>query len=131
MNERLDAQDRRLQQHSEKIQQLEKWDKDKHLRIRTIEENDIKQEDKLKEIQGSYLKLENTILAENKETRTFFQSNMNQLWDLTKSRDAQIHDTKKMSHEITKTRIERLSDIFFKLAGTGGILYLIVQAIIK
>jgi len=130
-DERLNKHDERLNQHSDRIQQLELYDKEKHERLRFVENKDEEYEKRLIDVEQNYVKLENTILTENKETRNFFQSNMDKLWDLTKSRDEQNHDTRRMRHEITKTKVERLSDVFFKLAGTGGILYLIVQALIK
>jgi len=130
-SDRLNKHDERLNQHSQRIQQLEVFDKEKHDRLRSVERNDEEYEKRLINVEQNYVKLENTILTENKETRTFFQSNMDKLWDLTKSRDELSHDTRRMRHEITKTKVERLSDVFFKLAGTGGILYLIVQALLK
>jgi len=45
---------------------------------------------------------------------------MDKLWDLTTSRDQLYQDTRRMRHELTKTKVQRWSDVFFKLAGTGG-----------
>jgi predicted phage-related endonuclease len=115
-DERLNKQDDRLNQHSERLTQLEKWDEDKHRRLKEIEQN--------------YVKLENTIVTENKEMRLFFQSNMDKQWDLIKSRDEQRHDSRRMRYELDKTKVERWSDIIFKLVGAGGLFYLVVQAII-
>lgn len=123
IEERLDAhdkkfnkQDERFNQHGERISRLEKFDEDKHRRLKEIEKN--------------YERLEGTIINENKEMRTFFQSNMDKQWDLIKSRDEQKHDTRRMRHDLDKTKVERWTDIIFKLVGTGGLLYLIVQALI-
>lgn len=131
IEERLDSQEKRLNTHDDRIAQLEKWDQDKHRRLQSMERNDEDYEKRLINVEQNYVKLENTILTENKETRTFFQSNMDKLWELTKTRDELNHDSRRMRYEITKTKVERWSDVFFKLAGTGGILYLIVQALIK
>lgn len=117
VEERLDAHEKRFNQHGDRLLQLEKRDEEKHKRLKDVELN--------------YAKLENTILTENKEMRNFFQSNMDKLWDLTKSRDEQSHETRRMRHEISKTKIDRWSDIIFKVVGSGGILYLIAQALIK
>ena len=131
IEDRLNSQDERIQQHSDRITELEKFDRDSKVRLMAIEEGDLRREVRMKEVEQNYVKLENTILSENRETRTFFQSNMDRLWELTKSRDTNAHDNRRMRYELTKTKIERLSDVFFKLAGTGGILYLIVQALIR
>lgn len=110
---RLTEHDKRLNQHSERITQLEKYDEDIHRRMKKSEEN--------------YERLENTIVTENKEMRLFFQSNMDKQWDLIKSRDEQKHDSTRMKYELDKTKTERYADITFKLLGTGGIVYLILQ----
>lgn len=123
IEERLDNHDERLNKHSERlnqqgarITQLEKYDDDKHRRITVIEEN--------------YKDLEKTIVSENREMRSFFLANMDKQWDLIKSRDEQRHDTRRMRYDLDKTKVERWTDIVFKLVGTGGLLYLIVQALI-
>ncbi|WP_313894667.1 hypothetical protein [Psychrobacillus sp.] len=137
-DERLNKHDERLNQHGERILQLENWDKDKHQRIQLMEQKEQEHEKRIKDVEQNYTKLENTIMSENKETRMFFQSNMDKQWDLIKSRDDQRLEDKRMQHDdnrmkldLEKTKFERWSDIFFKLAGTGGILYLIVQALVK
>ncbi|MEV9639456.1 hypothetical protein ABZ756_02010 [Mammaliicoccus sciuri] len=116
-DERLNKHDERLNQQSDRITQLEKYDEDKHKRLKKVEEN--------------YSKLEGTIVSENKEMRLFFQSNMDKQWDLIKSRDEQRHDNLRMKHELSKTKVERWSDIFFKLIGSGSILYVLIQTFIN
>ncbi len=113
VEERLIEHDKRLNNHGERLTQLEKFDEDKHRRLKKVEEN--------------YDELKETIVTENKEMRLFFQSNMDKQWDLIKSRDEQRHDKERMKHELDKTKTERYSDIAFKLFGAGGIVYLIVQ----
>ena len=129
--ERLAEHDKQLNQHGESILQLINWDKDKHERLTAMEKKDEENEKRLKDVEQNYVKLENTILTENKETRKFFQSNMDKLWDLTKSRDEQKHEGRKMKHELAKTKLEKWSDVIFKVASSGGILYLIAQALLK
>ncbi len=115
-DERLTEHDKRLNQHGERIKQLEKYDEDKHQRLKKVEAN--------------YDELKETIVGENKEMRQFFQSNMDKQWDLIKSRDEQRHDTRRMKHELDKTKTEKYADIIFKLLGTGGIVYLIIQSLL-
>lgn|SRR5699024_7003892 len=111
--ERLTEHDKRLNIHSERIDQLVKFDEDKHRRLKKVEEN--------------YGELKETIVGENKEMRQFFQSNMDKQWDLIKSRDEQKHETRKMKHDLDKTKTERYTDIAIKLLGAGGIAYLVAQ----
>ena len=115
VNGKIDEHDKRLNNHGDRLTKLEKWDEDKHRRLKVVEDN--------------YTKLESTIISENKEMRLFFQSNMDKQWDLIKVRDEQKHDQQKMKHEFDKTKFERWSEILLKLAGTGGILYLIIQSL--
>lgn len=115
-DERLNKQDERLNQHSEKISRLMKHEEENHKRISAVEKN--------------YEKLETTIVSENKEMRLFFQSNMDKQWDLIKSRDAQKHESQVMKHDLDKTKIERWSDIALKVAGAGGIIYLLIQQLL-
>lgn len=113
VDERLIEHDKRLNNHGERITKLEKYDEDKHRRLLEVEKN--------------YGELKETIVGENREMRQFFQSNMDKQWDLIKSRDEHNHDTKKMKHELDKTKTERYTDLALKLLGAGGIVYLILQ----
>lgn len=130
-DDRLNKQDERLNQHGNRLKLLEQYDKEKHERLKHVEEQDEKYEERLKEVEHNYNRLENTIVSENREMRSFFLTNMDKQWDLIKSRDEQRHDSRKMRHELDKTKVERWTDIFFKLAGTSGILYFIIQAFIN
>lgn len=116
-DERLNKHDERLNQQDERIIQLEKYDKDKHERLKKVEAN--------------YENLQNTIVSENKEMRLFFLSNMDKQWDLIKSRDEQRLENLRMKHDLSKTKVERWSDILFKLIGSGSILYVLIQTFIK
>lgn len=102
---------------------------DHEQRIRVLEENDIDKESRLRNVEKNYVQLESTILQENRDTRQFFQSNMDKQWDLIKSFGIFSDKEKEREHELTKTKIERHTDILLKVGGTGGILYLIVQAL--
>lgn len=115
-DKRITQQDDRLNNHSERIANLEKYDEDKHRRLKEVEE--------------SYNQLKEAISDENKETRVFFQDNMNKLWDLIMSRDEKTHESRKMKHEINKTKTEKYADIILKLIGAGGIIYLIAQSLL-
>lgn len=127
---RLDKQEERLNHHSERLNQHgERLDQDLG-DIQELKKNDEEKHKRLLNVEKNYERLESTIVNENKETRNFLQSTMDKQWDLIKSRDDQSHDTRRMRHEITKTKIERWSDITFKVVGSGGIIYLIIQAII-
>ncbi|MEK5069834.1 hypothetical protein [Sporosarcina sp. FSL K6-1508] len=130
-NERLDAHDKRLQQHSDRLQQLEMWDKDKHKRLKLVEVDNEQQERRLNEVEQNYTKLENTILTENRETRNFFQTTMDKQWQLITLRDSQKHEVTMSKQELAKTKFERWSDIILKLVGAGGIIYILLQSFVN
>ncbi|WP_060210478.1 hypothetical protein [Sporosarcina koreensis] len=130
-DDRLNKQDERLNQHSDKITMLLKYDEEKHERLKLMEEQDKKNEERLQEVEKNYTRLESTIVSENREMRSFFLTNMDKQWDLIKSRDEQRHDNLRMKHELSKTTVERWSDIFFKLVGSGSVLYVLIQTFIK
>ncbi|MEQ6856056.1 hypothetical protein AAHH17_16370 [Lysinibacillus capsici] len=99
-------------------------------RIRILEESDADKERRLRNIESSFTHLETTILQENRDTRQFFQSTMDKQWDLIKSMGALNDKERDRQHEIRKTKLERHTELFLKVGGAGGILYLIIQAII-
>ncbi|NYV68116.1 hypothetical protein HYI36_22830 [Bacillus sp. Gen3] len=103
--------------------------KDHEYRIRILEESDADKEMRLRNIEKSYAHLETTILQENRDTRHFFQSTMDKQWDLIKSMGALNEKEKERQHEIKKTKLERHTELFLKLGGAGGILYLIIQSL--
>ncbi|MGG0666983.1 hypothetical protein ABE073_00380 [Lederbergia citrisecunda] len=104
---------------------------DHEQRIKTLEENDSDKEVRLRNIEMNYTRLESTILQENRDTRQFFQSTMDKQWDLIKSMGVLNDKEKEREHEIRKTRLERHTELFLKVGGAGGILYLIIQSILN
>ncbi|MGA4517186.1 hypothetical protein ACPA0F_07850 [Solibacillus silvestris] len=105
--------------------------KDHEHRIKVLEVSDADKELRLRSIEKSYTHLESTILQENRDTRQFFQSTMDKQWDLIKSMGVLQDKEKDRKHEIAKTKAERTYEILLKIGGTGGVLYLIVQAILN
>ncbi|KZR58987.1 hypothetical protein [Pseudobacillus badius] len=99
-------------------------------RIKVLELSDIDKERRINNIEKNYAHLETTILQENRDTRQFFQSTMDKQWDLIKSMGALNDKERDRQHEIKKTKLERHTELFLKVGGAGGILYLIIQAVI-
>ncbi|MEK5528526.1 hypothetical protein MKX79_03905 [Viridibacillus sp. FSL R5-0468] len=114
--EKTIEQDLLIENHEGRIKQLELNDLDKEKRLRTVEQ--------------SYLKLENTILQENRDTRQLFQNTMQNQWDLIKSSYAATENDKNRKYELTKSKLERRTELTMKLLGTGGLLYLCVQSLL-
>lgn len=104
-----------LDDHENRLVKLEKSDLEKELRIQKIEDN--------------YLRLENTIMAENRETRDILREGMNKQWELIKSRDDKFAAEAERQHILKKTRIERNSEILLRLLTAGGIIYLLMESL--
>jgi hypothetical protein len=100
-------------------------------RIVNLEEKDEKHEERLRAIELNYTNLENTILKENRDTRQFFQDTMNKQWDLISGKNKYEDAQNNREYDLKKTRIERYSEMILKFAGAGGIVYLVVQSILK
>lgn len=104
-----------LDDHENRLVKLEKSDLEKELRIQKIEDN--------------YLRLENTIMAESRETRDILREGMNKQWELIKSRDDKFAAEAERQHILKKTRIERNSEILLRLLTAGGIIYLLMESL--
>ncbi|WP_144511623.1 hypothetical protein [Bacillus sp. FJAT-22090] len=90
------------------------------------------------ESDANYHDLKTTILTENKETRSFFQSIMDKQWDLIKSTTGMQQELKKADIEIKKVDSDIKRDNWAKgwdfmktLFAAGGIAYLIFEAFIS
>lgn len=124
VNERLENHDTMINNLNGRVTTLEKKDGEREKRLEDVEKSYSQLNDRVED-------LKTTIVNENKETRLFFQSNMDKQWDLIKSRDKQNHDAQRMEHELSKTKVERWTDIIFKAIGTGGVLYFIFETLLK
>ncbi|MEX3622082.1 hypothetical protein [Viridibacillus arvi] len=100
-------------------------------RIKQLEVNDLDKEKRLRAVEQSYLKLENTILQENRDTRLLFQNTIQNQWDLIKSRDAAVENDKSRNYDLAKSNLERRTELAIKLLGTGGLLYLCIQLLFE
>ena len=106
-----------VKQHGEDIELLKQADKLHEERLRSIENN--------------YTNLENTILKENRDTRSFFQDMMNKQWELISSKGKYDDAQNQRDYDLRKTKIERYSEMLLKFAGAGGILYILIQSLLN
>ena len=100
-------------------------------RIVNLEAADKRHEEELRTIKNNYTNLENTILKENRDTRSFFQDTMNKQWELISAKSKYDDAQNQRDYDLRKTKIERYSEMLLKFAGAGGILYLIIQSILN
>lgn len=121
---RLGKQDERLNQHSDRIQRLEKYDKEKHERLLVVEEN--------------YTRLEKTVAKENEETRTTMKEQTGKLFDIVEQAMGYQESRTTQTHELRMAKLNTWSTVFLKVSGglvgllsSGGVIYYIVEQLIK
>lgn len=102
--------------------------KDHEYRIVKLEKSDIEKEIRLQKIEDNYVRLENTILTENRETREILREGMKNQWELIKSRDEKKEAESARDYDLKKSKVERYSDVLVKLLTVGGIGYLLLQS---
>lgn len=104
-----------LKQHADEISLLKKSD-----------------EDIMRELKGMKMDLtgiENTILKSAQETRDIMNTQNTQQWELIKVLNAGNQEERVRKHEITKTKVEKYSELIIKVAGAGGILIVLAELI--
>lgn len=106
-----------LNDHEDRIVKLEKSDIEKELRIKRIEDN--------------YIRLENTIMTENRETRDILREGMRNQWELIKSRDEKKELESVRNHDFRKTKFEKRTELIVKILTIGGVGYLLIQSLIE
>ena len=112
------------------MEQLNDKIQDHEYRIVVLEGSDREMREKVLLLERNIHQLENTVIQESRETRSVLQGTMDKQWDLIKARDDAASREKERQHEIQKTKMERYTEVFLKVSGAGGILYLIVQIVV-
>jgi len=91
-----------------------------------------------KDFDKNFQDLKLTIMQENKETRTFFQTIMSNQWDLIKAKDTLTEAEKDRRHEVNKLNTEIKRDNYSKAwdtikiaLGSTGIIYFVIQAFLN
>lgn len=102
-------------------------------RLQEVSDVQKRHDETIQEMSANYLKLENVIYRENKETRDMMRGTMDKQFSLIEAltgykESAAVRDT-----EVNKLKIETRRDIFFKIVGyvstatvAGGLLYEVI-----
>lgn len=112
-----------VKDHGERIASLEEKDL-------VREELDRQHEERLKKLEDNSLRMENTIMSENRETRNTFTEQTKKLFDIVETAMGISNTRTTQSHEYKMLKWNTLSTIFLKwsagifgLLGSGGLLY--------
>lgn len=107
-------------------------------RITNLEEADKKHDERIKRLEDQSVKLENTILTENRDTRTTMKEQTEKLFTIVESalgiqstRSTQSHEYKMLKWNTLSTVFLKLSGGFLALLSSGGAIYYIIQHYFK
>lgn len=96
-----------------------------------------KHDETIQEMNANYMKLENTIFRENKETRDMMRGTMDKQFSLIEQLTGFREASAVRESDLKKVKTEKWSDIVVKIIGlltivlsSGGILFAIVNAFI-
>jgi len=103
-------------------------------RITSLEEADKKHEERLQELEKNSIKLENTIMQENRDTRTTMKEQTEKLFQIVESamgyqtnQSAQEHELKILKWNTISTVFLKASGGLFALLSSGGAIYYVIQ----
>lgn len=100
-------------------------------RIEKLEKSDIEKEMRLQRVENSYIRLENTIMTENRETREILRDSLKNQMDLIRARDDYKEKQSERDFQYNKTKLERRTEFWMKLLTVGGLVYLLIQNLIE
>lgn len=99
-------------------------------RIEALEEQDRRHDERLKRLEDQAIKLENTVMAENRETRATVVEQNRQLFTLIEGVMGFKQSEASRDHEYRLLKWDKSTAIVLKVMGAGGIMYLIVQSVL-
>ncbi len=88
------------------------------------------QAEQIKQLQDNAIKLENVVMAENRETRLTITQTNNQLVELINGLMSYKTGEKQVNKDIQIARWESIAKIIGILAGSGGLLYIIFSKLL-
>lgn len=114
-------------------------------RIQVLEEADLKHDERLKRLEDNAIKLENTVMSENRDTRQTMERSVNKLSDqnddlfeivksamgMKTTNDAQKHEFRMARWNTISTISLKLSGALLAALGSGGILYIAFQKFVE
>lgn len=89
------------------------------------------QAEQIKQLQDNGIRLENTVMTENRETRATITNTNKQLHELINGLMGYNSGQSQLQNNLKMARMESWAKIIGILAGSGGILYFIIDQISK
>ncbi|MER2090932.1 MAG: hypothetical protein ABS920_14430 [Sporosarcina sp.] len=102
-------------------------------RIVALEETDKLHDDRLKRLEDNAMKLENTVMRENQETRTTMREQTDKLFIIVEKAMGYQSDKTAQTHELRMAKLNTWSTVFLKVSGgivallsSGGAIYYVL-----
>lgn len=128
MFDKVSAHDKDLEEHRERIMTLEDI-------TLSLKEAERQHDERLRKLEDNAVKLENTIMAENRETRNTMKEQTEKLFGIVDKAMGYQNDVAVHKHEQRMAKINTWANVFLKimtgLTAVGGIGYLIVQHLLN
>ena|SRR5690606_24063040 len=124
MFEKVNEHDNDIKEHRERIGSLEEI-------TLALKQSDRQHDERLKQLEDNAMKLENTVMIENRDTRTTMKEQVDKLFVLLEKNMDHRSTVEAYNHDQKMAKLKTWADVFMKvllgLTGAGGIGYLIVQ----
>lgn len=89
------------------------------------------QAEQIKQLQDNGIRLENTVMTENRETRATITNTNKQLHELINGLMGYNSGQSQLQNSLKMARMESWAKIIGILAGSGGIIYFIIEQVSK
>lgn len=107
-------------------------------RIVNLERADHEHEERLKRLEDSHIKLENTMMVESRETRTVMKEQTDKVFELVENTMGFQSTKNTQNHELKMLKWNTLATVFLKVCGgivalftTGGAFYYVLEHYFK
>lgn len=141
----IDEHGQLISAHEQIIEAHEKSIEELKSSYSKLEENDKKQTEKLDLLSGQMsniviqnTELKSTILQSSQSQQDFVRDTMKNQWELIKARDTnkeaermRVHEINLSEHALKKSKSEKRWELVGKGIASGGIIFLIIEAIIR
>lgn len=127
MFEKMTEHDIDIKEHRERIGTLEEI-------TLSLKESDRQHDERLKNLEDNAVKLENTVMSENRETRTTMREQGDKMFTLVENAMGYQTARTTQSHELRMAKLNTWSTVFLKVSGgvvgllsSGGAIYYVMQ----
>lgn len=125
--ELIEAHDQSINELKENYKKLERNDFEHQQKLDTLS-------NQMADLKTQNTELENTILKDNRETRSTLNTHMENLFKLTENAMSYQSNRSSQNHELRMLKWNTIATVFFKVCGaisalgaSGGLIYLVVQ----